>query len=200
MVLHLWDEPQSRIWELHPWKICQILIFFCSVAVFHYWFVFWATGITKCLLAPECQHLGAWALLQWSVGVCHATLDLGRGRAIRQLQAGVPQNQVAVLFGLSPSHHWRQSQYREISRWNSGTCGNPVSLEFGTKFYPPWWQCSLPQSGVYPRRLLGVERLEWPASSYDLNPNEHLLNQLGCAVRTRLINTTMLADFQQMLL
>ena len=32
---------------------------------------------------------------------------------------------------------------------------------------------------------LGVERMEWPASSPDLNPIEHLWDQLGRAVRAR---------------
>ncbi|KAL6470252.1 hypothetical protein MHYP_G00213710 [Metynnis hypsauchen] len=39
-----------------------------------------------------------------------------------------------------------------------------------------------------------VERIEWPASSPDLNLIEHLRNQLGRAVRTRATNTTTLAD------
>ena len=64
-------------------------------------------------LAPDCQHLWAWALLQWSVGVCsmnrHATLDWsGRGscdraRAMGQLKASVLQNYLVTLFWLSPS-------------------------------------------------------------------------------------------------
>lgn len=46
---------------------------------------------------------------------------------------------------------------------------------------------------------LGVERMEWPASSPDLNPIEHLWDQLGRAVRARVTNTTTLADLRQML-
>ena len=46
---------------------------------------------------------------------------------------------------------------------------------------------------------VGVERMEWPASSPDLNPIEHLWDQLGRAVRARVTNTTMLADLRQML-
>ena len=45
---------------------------------------------------------------------------------------------------------------------------------------------------------LGVERMEWPASSPDLNPNEHLWYQLGRAVGARVTNTTTLADLRQM--
>ncbi|KAL7854203.1 hypothetical protein AOLI_G00210470 [Acnodon oligacanthus] len=45
----------------------------------------------------------------------------------------------------------------------------------------------------------GVERMEWPASNPDLNPIEHLWNQLGRAVHARVTNTTTLADLQQML-
>ena len=41
---------------------------------------------------------------------------------------------------------------------------------------------------------VGVERMERPASSPDLNPIEHLLDQLGRAVRARLTNATTLAD------
>ncbi|KAJ8381891.1 hypothetical protein SKAU_G00026690 [Synaphobranchus kaupii] len=46
---------------------------------------------------------------------------------------------------------------------------------------------------------LGVERMEWPAVSPDLNPIEHLWDQLGHAVRARVTNTTMLADLRQIL-
>ena len=41
--------------------------------------------------------------------------------------------------------------------------------------------------------------MEWLASSPDLNPIEHLWDQLGRAVRARVTNTTMLADLRQML-
>ena len=41
---------------------------------------------------------------------------------------------------------------------------------------------------------VGVERMEWLASSPDLNPIEHLWDQLGRAVRARVTNTTTLAD------
>ena len=46
---------------------------------------------------------------------------------------------------------------------------------------------------------VGVERMEWPASSPDLNPIEYLWDQLGRAVRARVTNTTTLADLRQML-
>ena len=46
---------------------------------------------------------------------------------------------------------------------------------------------------------VGVERMEWPASSPDLNPIEKLWDQLGRAVRARVTNTTTLADLRQML-
>uniref|UniRef100_A0A667ZNY4 Transposase Tc1-like domain-containing protein n=1 Tax=Myripristis murdjan TaxID=586833 RepID=A0A667ZNY4_9TELE len=46
---------------------------------------------------------------------------------------------------------------------------------------------------------LAVERMEWPASSPDLNPIERLWDQLGRAVRARVTNTTTLADLRQML-
>ena len=46
---------------------------------------------------------------------------------------------------------------------------------------------------------LGVERMEWPASSPDLNPIEDLSDQLWRAIRARATNTTTLADLQQML-
>lgn len=51
---------------------------------------------------------------------------------------------------------------------------------------------------------LGVERMEWPACSQDLNPTEHLWDQLELAktadsIRSRMNNTIKLADFQQML-
>lgn len=41
--------------------------------------------------------------------------------------------------------------------------------------------------------------MERPASSPDLNPTEHLWDQLGHAVRGRLTNTTTLADLRQMI-
>ena len=47
---------------------------------------------------------------------------------------------------------------------------------------------------------LGVERMEWPAVSPDLNPTEHLWHQLGRAVRLRVTNRTMLADLQHILI
>ena len=46
---------------------------------------------------------------------------------------------------------------------------------------------------------LGVERMEWPAVSPDLNPIEYLWDQLGRAVRARVTNATMLADLRQIL-
>ena len=46
---------------------------------------------------------------------------------------------------------------------------------------------------------LGVERMEWPAVSPDLNPIEYFWDQLGRAVRIRVTNATMLADLRQIL-
>ncbi|KAJ8247872.1 hypothetical protein GJAV_G00251530 [Gymnothorax javanicus] len=46
---------------------------------------------------------------------------------------------------------------------------------------------------------LGVERMEWPACSPDLDPIEHLWDQLGRAIRARVTNTTTLAGLRQML-
>ncbi|KAI4896783.1 hypothetical protein NFI96_006817, partial [Prochilodus magdalenae] len=46
---------------------------------------------------------------------------------------------------------------------------------------------------------LEVERMEWPASSPDINPTEHLRDQLGRYADARVTNTTMLADLRQML-
>ena len=46
---------------------------------------------------------------------------------------------------------------------------------------------------------LGVERMEWPACSPDLNPIDQLWDQLGRAVHARVTNTTRLADLRQML-
>uniref|UniRef100_A0A3Q0T115 Tc1-like transposase DDE domain-containing protein n=1 Tax=Amphilophus citrinellus TaxID=61819 RepID=A0A3Q0T115_AMPCI len=53
-----------------------------------------------------------------------------------------------------------------------------------------------PQSGFIRDYLhnLGVKRMERSAFSPDLNPTEHLWDQLGCAVCTTVTNTTTLAD------
>lgn len=47
---------------------------------------------------------------------------------------------------------------------------------------------------------LGVERMEWPAMSPDLNPIEHLWDQLGRAARLRVTNQTRLADLPHILI
>ena len=44
-----------------------------------------------------------------------------------------------------------------------------------------------------------INRMEWPANSTDLSPIEQLWDQLGCAVRARVTNTTTLADLRRML-
>ena len=44
-----------------------------------------------------------------------------------------------------------------------------------------------------------VQRMDWPACSPDLNPIEHLWDQLGRAVRARVTNTTTLAGLRQIL-
>ncbi|GLD67144.1 caspase-13-like protein [Lates japonicus] len=46
---------------------------------------------------------------------------------------------------------------------------------------------------------LGVERMESPASSPNLNPIEHVWDHLGRAVCARVTNTTTVADLRQML-
>ena len=45
----------------------------------------------------------------------------------------------------------------------------------------------------------GVTRMEWPANSPDLNPIEHLWDQLGRAVRARVTDQTTLAELRQIL-
>ncbi len=46
----------------------------------------------------------------------------------------------------------------------------------------------------------GIQRMEWPANSPDLNPIEHLWDQLGRAVRTRVTDQTTLAGLRQILI
>lgn len=59
---------------------------------------FFASGISRF------WYLWAWALAQWSVSAPRIGLspstDLYRAHVIGQLQAGVPQNQIATLFGV----------------------------------------------------------------------------------------------------
>lgn len=44
-----------------------------------------------------------------------------------------------------------------------------------------------------------IQRIEWPACSPDLNPIEHLWDQLGRAVRSRVTDATTLRDLRQLL-
>lgn len=46
---------------------------------------------------------------------------------------------------------------------------------------------------------LGLERIEWPTCSPELNPTEHLWDQLGRAVHSRVTNITTLAVLRQTL-
>lgn len=48
-------------------------------------------------------------------------------------------------------------------------------------------------------RQQGIQRMEWPACSPDLNPIEHLWDQLGRAVRRRVTNATTLQDMRMIL-
>ncbi len=45
----------------------------------------------------------------------------------------------------------------------------------------------------------GIQRMEWPAASPDLNPIEHLWDQLGRAVRNRITYATTLCDLRRIL-
>ena len=63
-----------------------------------------------------------------------------------------------------------------------------------TTLTPTEWGCLR-----YCLQNFGVERMEWPASSPDLNPTEQLWDQLGHVVHARVKITTTLADLRQML-
>ena len=45
----------------------------------------------------------------------------------------------------------------------------------------------------------GVQRMDWPANSQNLNPMEHLWDQLGLAVHARTTNTPTVADLTRFL-
>ena len=81
-------------------------------------------------------------------------------------------------FGGGSVMVWRQSQCREISRWNHATSGNPISQQSGIKLL-------LQDDNARPHRAriirdflqsLGLERMEW-LQSWSLN---YLGISLGC--------------------
>lgn len=105
--MHLWDEQQSRACGPRPWKKLANLLCQCQTAFF---------DVDSCfellvppgdwhLIVSTCEHGHCYSgqlVSTPTIGMPHLTV-LDRARAIGQLQAGVSQNQVAALFGVSPS-------------------------------------------------------------------------------------------------
>ena len=154
--LSMWVVPMKNL----PNLLCQ-----CQTAYF-------AVAIDSCfeLLARLrwCRQHVHWNLNMWrnvmfsnESRFCLRQLDRGvevwRRRGERYAVCCIDRvtsfggGSVMVWGGISLTGKTRQSQCREISRWDSATSGNPISPQSGTELYPPRWQRSPPQSGVYQR-------------------------------------------------
>ena len=104
--LSIWVPPRKKLCQTFSANVKQLILLLLLTLVLSFWHPrCWQSGGW---LASDCQHL--WTRPCYSdqlvsaPRICMPRLtDLERAHATRQLQAGLLQNHVAALFGVSPS-------------------------------------------------------------------------------------------------